>query len=946
FAVWINGGFVIITLVNGQGSTTITPTYSGNVYAMAQYPGDSNYQGSNSDGEILTVDQPSATLNLQALPATVNPGQQINASVTITGNGAAPPTGTITFSMNGITVATQTIANGAASATFNPTKLGASSVVAKYSGDSTYLSTSTSAPVTVPSAPILEFNPRQTYLFAGIPGDDNHWGQSYGTFPATQTQMHFPSNLAVDNFGNVYVSDQGNDVIRKVDPTTGQMSQFAGYEHQQTIYYCNSGGEGYDAGNANFCNPAGMAFDAANNMYLADYSNGAIYRIDGASHVITTVAGRPGQSGALGDGPGTTLQLNGPIGVAVDKLGNVYWAEYGSRRVRKMDSSGNVTTVAGVYYGSPYALPTANELATNFALGRPRGVALDSKGNLYITDEQFQVIFKVDAVNQYITVYTGNGTGIAGPQGDGGLATDAILQYPDQLVVDAADNLYVGDAGHDTVRRIDALTGIITAVAGFENGYQGGNYLAPNGTPSNNTPLESPYGIAIDNAGSLYVSSTYDETVFKVGPNGALLLANTVNASAPLTLSNNGNAPLHFSATPYTITGDFTLVAPTNNACDFTQPLGAGTTCTINVQRTDVGTSGSIVFNDDALLSPQTTIVHVNANPSPSATALQVYNSPAAPGAEIDLVASIAVDGLPPSGTVSYYEGSTLLGVANLIGTYAIAELPITTLSVGSHNITAVYSGDLNYAPSTSDVQAAVVTGNSNAPVLTLPSNIVVEATSSSGAIVAFTATATDPTDGTVPVTCTPTSGSTFPIAATPVNCSATDKAGNTTTGSFTITVRDTTPPVLNLSGNFAAEATSPSGAQVSFGGTATDIVDGTDPVTCTPASPATLPQGVNTINCSATDKAGNVATGAITITVRDTTPPVLTLSGDFTAEAISPSGAQVSFGGTATDTADGTLPVTCTPSSPATLPEGVNTIHCSATDKAGNVATGAITIT
>ncbi len=154
--------------------------------------------------------------------------------------------------MNGILVATQPIVNGAASATFNPTRLGASSVVATYPGDTVYRSSIASAAVTVPAAAILEFNPRQTYLFAGIPGDDNHWGGSLGTFPATQTQMHFPSNLAVDNFGNVYVADQGNDVIRKVDPTTGLMSQFAGYEHQQTIYYCDYGSEGGDANNAEF----------------------------------------------------------------------------------------------------------------------------------------------------------------------------------------------------------------------------------------------------------------------------------------------------------------------------------------------------------------------------------------------------------------------------------------------------------------------------------------------------------------------------------------------------------------------------------------------------------------------------------------------------------------------------------------------------------------------
>ncbi|MES2392768.1 MAG: HYR domain-containing protein, partial [Acidobacteriota bacterium] len=150
----------------------------------------------------------------------------------------------------------------------------------------------------------------------------------------------------------------------------------------------------------------------------------------------------------------------------------------------------------------------------------------------------------------------------------------------------------------------------------------------------------------------------------------------------------------------------------------------------------------------------------------------------------------------------------------------------------------------------------------------------------------------------------------------------------------------------LNLSGDFTAEATSPSGSHVSFGGTATDTADGTLSVTCTPSSPATLPEGVNTIHCSATDRAGNVATGTITITVRDTSPPILTVPSNIVASATTANGAAVIFNATATDTADGTDPVSCIPSSGSNFLIGATTVNCSAQDKGGNVSTGSFTIT
>ncbi len=243
---------------------------------------------------------------------------------------------------------------------------------------------------------------------------------------------------------------------------------------------------------------------------------------------------------------------------------------------------------------------------------------------------------------------------------------------------------------------------------------------------------------------------------------------------------------------------------------------------------------------------------------------------------------------------------------------------------------------------------AASADADTTPPVLTLPANMTVEATGASGAAVTFTATATDDVDGSLGVACTPASGSTFPLGVTTVDCSATDTAGNRAAGSFTVTVSDTTPPTLILPAQVTGEATSASGAPVSFTATATDLVAPLAPtVTCTPASGSTFPLGVTTVNCSATDTAGNRAAGSFTVTVSDTTPPTLILPANITDDAVGPSGAPVSFTATATDLVAPLAPtVTCTPASGSTFPVGATRVDCSATDTAGNRAAGSFTVT
>lgn len=231
-------------------------------------------------------------------------------------------------------------------------------------------------------------------------------------------------------------------------------------------------------------------------------------------------------------------------------------------------------------------------------------------------------------------------------------------------------------------------------------------------------------------------------------------------------------------------------------------------------------------------------------------------------------------------------------------------------------------------------------------PTLHLPGDLTVEATSAAGATVSYTATADDAAPAHPTVTCTPASGTTFPMGATDVSCSATDAAGNTATGSFTVTVQDTTAPVIsNLPNDISLEATGASTGVSWSQPTAVDSVSGSRDVTCTPASGSSFPVGTTPVTCTATDAAGNTATASFKVTISDTTKPVLTLPTGITAEATGPSGAAVSYDASAADLVDGSITPACQPPSGSTFALGTTTVNCTATDAAGNVASGSFPV-
>ncbi|MEO8033730.1 MAG: HYR domain-containing protein [Acidobacteriota bacterium] len=227
-------------------------------------------------------------------------------------------------------------------------------------------------------------------------------------------------------------------------------------------------------------------------------------------------------------------------------------------------------------------------------------------------------------------------------------------------------------------------------------------------------------------------------------------------------------------------------------------------------------------------------------------------------------------------------------------------------------------------------------------PLLTLPATLVVEAPTNAGIVVEFEATAFDIVSQSVPVNCLPPSGSNFPVGSTTVLCSATDLAGNSASGSFTITVHSAQPPpTLSLPADFTREAASASGVVVTY----TASADQGAVATCAPLAGSTFPLGLTTVNCTATGPSGTT-TGSFKVTVVDTTPPALSLPGNITRDATGPGGAVVTYTATASDLVDGAVGVTCTPPSGSTFVLGTTTVQCSSTDAHTNTALGSFTIT
>jgi len=268
---------------------------------------------------------------------------------------------------------------------------------------------------------------------------------------ATNAEFHTPSGLAYDFRGNLYVADTYNNRIRKID-TNGIITTVAGYG---ASYYSGDGGY---ATNAALASPQGVTIDSNGNLLISDTGNNRIRRVD-TNGIITTMVGSRG-GGYSGDGgAATNCELYNPFNVSTDSKGVLYISDAQNNRIRKVDTNGIITTFAG--NGVPFSSGDGGN-ATNASIYYPVAVAVDNAGNVYIEEQQGNKIRKVDT-NGIITTIAGNGT--SGFSGDGGYATNAELNTLDGLAVDNAKNIYIADSNNGRVREINAQ-GLITTITG------------------------------------------------------------------------------------------------------------------------------------------------------------------------------------------------------------------------------------------------------------------------------------------------------------------------------------------------------------------------------------------------------------------------------------------------------------------------------------------------
>ncbi|HTB31164.1 MAG TPA: T9SS type A sorting domain-containing protein [Bacteroidia bacterium] len=304
-----------------------------------------------------------------------------------------------------------------------------------------------------------------TIAGTGTPG----WTGDYGA--AVHAEIYYPVAIALDNASNIYFTDNGNGIVRKITKSTGVINTIAGDG--------NGGNTGDDslATKATFLSPEGIAVDNAGNVYVGDAGNNRI-RVIRSDNNIYAYAGS-GAKGYAGDGgPAIAAEMNTPLGITVDNNGNLYIADWLNDVVRKVDNSGNITTFAGIAGNN--AATNATGPATAVPISSPTDVKCDVSGNVYISDVGTSIIREVNVSTNIGVAVAGNT--ISGFGGDGGQALAAELQYPLGVAVDNSSNIYIEDLLNFRVREVNSY------IVGIENILASGKFAVyPNPANSNLT---------------------------------------------------------------------------------------------------------------------------------------------------------------------------------------------------------------------------------------------------------------------------------------------------------------------------------------------------------------------------------------------------------------------------------------------------------------------------
>jgi large repetitive protein len=686
------------------------------------------------------------------------------------------------------------------------------------------------------------------WTVAGIGGQPGYSGDGG---PATQAHLQFPSGIAFDGNHTLYISDTGNNVIRKVDLSSGIITTVAG------VGTAGFSGDGGPATSAQLNYPWGIALGSDGSLYVADLSNNRIRKVNPAG-VISTVAGT-GSRGYGGDtGPAAQAELNVPAGVVVDVAGNLYVADSGNQLVRKVSAtSGVIDTIAGTT-GS--GVTADGGPANNATLDGPYSVFLDGPGNLYIADMFHQLVRMVSSNVTSLDYPVMRVGGISAPQKET-IENDGNAALTFSAFTLASSAL---DPGTTTCLLSQPVSIDHSCVLGVEF---------------------APTVIGASVTGSLLAVSNAANSPSTINLSGQVLSVEPTQ----VTLSSSANPDAVATAVTFTAgvtTAGTTALTGTVNFFDGTAQIGTGT----------LNTAASATFSTSALTVGPHTITAVYSGDtndaggtSPaltetvkqtSTTTLMASPNPSAAAAPVTFTAMVTVPGgstALPGGTITFYDGATAIG-QNILNASGIATLTLSTLSGGQHNITASYGGDNLNLSSVSGVLVQTVAQATTTTSLTT-SNPSIYA----GVSVTFTSTVSR-TDGVIPSGLVTFFDGTATIGAGALNAAGTATLATATlaAGSHSITAKyggDTndlisTSSILNETvlqvptSTTLTTSVNPAIAGAALQLTATVAQSGTNGVGGTFSGTVTFLDGTTVLGTATVSAAGSATLSVSTLTV------------------------------------------------------------------------------
>ncbi|WP_259069325.1 putative Ig domain-containing protein [Mucilaginibacter sp. X4EP1] len=484
----------------------------------------------------------------------------------------------------------------------------------------------------------------------------------------TAAEFSQPFGVVIDPSGNLYVTDGGSSVIRKITSSGVATSPYGNFSNG----YINGTGN-----NASFWNPSGIALDAGGNLYVSEIYGQKIRLITSAG-TVSLMAGPNTLFAASGyiDGPASGAEFNNPSGVAVDGSGNVYVADVNNNVIRVINTAGTVSTFAG--NGASGSL---NGTGTAATFNRPTGLVFDIQGNLYVAEINNNIIRKI-TTRGVVSTFAGNGASGA----VNGSLTGSSFFAPRAITIDASGNIYVADSGNNLIRKISS-DGIVSTVAG--NGTAG----SADGTGAA-ASFNNPSGVAVDASGNLYVTDLGNNKIRKIITQGY-----TISPSLPAGLAFDPNTG-GISGTPTTVTAaqNYTITSNTSNGfCSTTISIGINAA----LQTTTASTSNATIASWTGKVSSDWNTAgnwSISAVPG-SATNVQIGISPFTNQPIVNnnqQIHNLTFGGRNPV-TLTVNSGSTLTVSGQMVQNHASDDSTPATTIVGAGTLSAasVQVGDL-----------------------------------------------------------------------------------------------------------------------------------------------------------------------------------------------------------------------------------------------------------